>query len=445
MPADVLTFSNVSKRFRTGGGQDSLAELVTVALRGLTFRKPRERNVFWALRGIDFSVARGEAVGIVGPNGAGKSTALKLIAGILEPDIGHVSVRGRLAALIEVGAGFHGDLSGRENVYLNGAILGMSRAEIRSKLDDIVAFAGIERFIDTPVKRYSSGMYARLGFSIAAHVEPEILLVDEVLSVGDAVFRLRCHERMASLVEGGTTLVFVTHNLDQMQSICGRAIVLRDGRTAFIGDAREAAAHYMAAMSCARSERPADIDAEAERGGFRVRDLSFHDDSDHPVVWLAPDRPIAARVHFTSTRRIERLVLELNMRSPASEHLVSLNSGRSGKYFDVARGASSCTLRLPRVPVAGGHYFWNVRAWDADTGEVLADTPFQYAMVADDGGKATGAICLEHEWSRAVEQHGTEGPHILETGAIAAGDGSTLEDLSASSEPRLTRATEVSS
>lgn len=445
MAGNVLTFSNVSKRFRTGGGQDSLAELATVALRGLTFRKPRERNVFWALRGIDFSVARGEAVGIVGPNGAGKSTALKLVAGILEPDIGHVSVRGRLAALIEVGAGFHGDLSGRENVYLNGAILGMSRAEIRSKLDDIVAFAGIERFIDTPVKRYSSGMYARLGFSIAAHVQPEVLLVDEVLSVGDAVFRLRCHERMASLVEGGTTLVFVTHNLDQMQSICRRALVLREGRTAFIGDAREAAAHYMAAMSSARAERPADIGAETASGGFRVRDLTFHDDGDLPVVWLAPDRPISARVHFESSRRIERLVLELNMRGPSSEQLVSLNSGRSGRYFDVAAGASSCILRLPRVPVAGGHYFWNVRAWDADTGAVLADTPFQYAMVADDGGKATGAICLEHEWSAAVEQDKIGAAKTLATSEVASGDHSMLDGSTGSDEQRTSRLSEVRS
>jgi len=276
MDRPAVRFSHVAKRFRLGETHDTLRDLFACGVRRLLGRGTGDgRSTFWALDDVDFEVARGEAVGIIGPNGAGKSTVLKLLAGILRPDRGAVSVDGRLAALIEVGAGFHGDLTGRENLFLNGAILGMTRDEVRRKLDAIVSFAGIERFLDMPVKRYSSGMYARLGFSIAAHVEPEVLLVDEVLSVGDAVFRLRCLERMRRLVHGGTTLVFVTHDLDQMQSICGRAIVLEQGRVAHEGPARDAVGHYMTAMSRAFADRPADLHADDDGHGDTVELLDL--------------------------------------------------------------------------------------------------------------------------------------------------------------------------
>jgi len=399
----AVKFTNVSKRFRLGESHDSLRDLFSSWFRRLIGRDSGSngKDEFWALRDVDFTVRQGEALGIIGPNGAGKSTALKLLAGILRPEHGAVEVNGRLAALIEVGAGFHGDLTGRENIFLNGAILGMTRAEIRSKLDAIVAFAGLEPFIDTPVKRYSSGMYARLGFSIASHVDPDILLVDEVLSVGDAVFRLRCLDRMHELLRNGTTLVFVTHYLEQMQSICHRAIVLEHGSTAFEGSARDAVGHYLEAMSRTYAARPTDF---ADFGGgqsglVEAIDLSFHVDTGDASVWVRARAPLRARLNFRVDRHIPRLVVELNMRASANDNLLSLNSGRSGAFLDVRPGAHTVELSLPRLPVRGGQYFWNVRMWDADRGTTELDTPFRYPLVVDDEGLATGTLALEHEWS----------------------------------------------
>ncbi len=380
-----------------------MRDLIASGLARLAGRRSSEpaRRAFWAVRDVDFTVSPGEAVGIIGPNGAGKSTVLKLLAGILRPEQGDIATVGRLAALIEVGAGFHGDLSGRENIFLNGAIMGMSRAEIRRKLDPIVEFAGLERFLDMPVKRYSSGMYARLGFSIASHVDPDILLVDEVLSVGDAVFRLRCMERMRQLVRQGTTLVFVTHNLDQMQSICARAIVLEAGRVAFAGPSREAVGHYLRAVSHSYISRPADLapDQREARGAVELVNVRFVSDEGEEVVWIRPGDCVRCEITFHVHRPIPRLVLELNMRANVDENLLSINSGRDDQIFEGDPGCHSVVLTIPSIPVCGGQYFWNVRMWDADRGSVELDTPFRFPLVVDDGGRATGILALDHQWS----------------------------------------------
>ncbi|MBU0716929.1 MAG: hypothetical protein KJ749_01665, partial [Planctomycetes bacterium] len=338
----------------------------------------------------------------------------RLLAGILRPDGGEVHVHGRLAALIEVGAGFHGDLTGRENIFLNGAIMGMSRAELRQKLDEIVDFAGIERFLDMPVKRYSSGMYARLGFSIAAHVDPEILLVDEVLSVGDAVFRLRCLDRMHELVRSGTTLVFVTHNLDQMQSICRRAIVLDHGKTVFSGPSRDAVGHYLTAMSQAYITCPTDFSREDHDLSQTAELISLRllNTSGDEVVWVRPADEVRAVVRFKLRRPIPRLVVELNMRASVHENLLSLNSGRDQITFDGSIGEHTVALTLPDLPVSGGQYFWNVRMWDADRGTTELDTPFRFPLVVDDEGRATGALCLDHDWVHACRPNAVPAPAV---------------------------------
>ena len=212
MAADiVLQVENVSKKFVRGEIHDSLRDLIPAMVARLTGRSrpSAAKKDFWALQNVNFELTRGEAFGIIGSNGAGKSTILKLITGIMKPTTGHITVTGKLSALIEVGAGFHPDLTGRENIYLNGTILGMKKAEIDRKFDAIVEFSGLADFIDTPVKRYSTGMYARLGFSVAAHVDPDILIVDEVLSVGDVVFQNRCLERMNTILRSGATVIFV--------------------------------------------------------------------------------------------------------------------------------------------------------------------------------------------------------------------------------------------
>ena len=219
----------------------------TSDLRPPTSQKSSED--FWALKDVSFEVKRGEVVGIIGRNGAGKSTLLKVLSRITEPTEGRVTLRGRVASLLEVGTGFHPELTGRENVFLNGAILGMSRAEIRRKFDEIVAFAEVEKFLDTPVKRYSSGMYVRLAFAVAAHLEPEILIVDEVLAVGDAQFQKKCLGKMQDVAKGGRTVLFVSHNMSAVLQLTSAGIVLEKGRVIFKGGAEEAVAAYSGAAA----------------------------------------------------------------------------------------------------------------------------------------------------------------------------------------------------
>lgn len=228
----AIRFADVSKRFRRGESSDSLRDLIPALVRG-AFRRNAEnaasRRDFWALTHINLDVRRGERLGVIGHNGAGKSTMLKHLAGIMTPTRGTVEVYGRLSALIEVGAGFHPDLTGRENVYLSGVILGMSRAEVARKFDAIVEFADLAPFIDTPVKRYSSGMFARLGFAVAAHLEPDILVIDEVLSVGDFVFQQKSLQRMREIATNGATVVFVSHNLKAVSDLCDRTVLMDHG------------------------------------------------------------------------------------------------------------------------------------------------------------------------------------------------------------------------
>src|SRR5437763_406430 len=223
-----LEFNHVSKRYRVRSDESAVGADSNALVRQIKRLRPRSEE-FWAVRDVTFNVARGEALGIIGHNGAGKSTILKLIASITAPTEGEIRINGRLSALIEVGSGFHPELSGRENVYLSGTIMGMRRREIDAKLESIVEFAGVQKFIDTPVKRFSSGMYVRLGFAIAAHLDPEVLLLDEVLAVGDAAFQAKCMQRIKELEEQGRTIVFISHDLAAVYRLCARALLLSHG------------------------------------------------------------------------------------------------------------------------------------------------------------------------------------------------------------------------
>src|SRR6187455_1332247 len=247
MSNTIISVENLSKRYLVGHQSanreyyTSLRDVIgreihnfirkaSDFVRGKQIIQGDEVEEFWALKDVSFEVKQGEVVGIIGRNGAGKSTLLKILSRITEPSSGRVTLRGRVASLLEVGTGFHPELTGRENIFLNGAILGMSQNEIRKKFDEIVAFAEVERFLDTPVKRYSSGMYVRLAFAVAAHIEPEILVVDEVLAVGDAEFQRKCLGKMKDVATGGRTVLFVSHNMSAVQLLCTRAIYLRAGR-----------------------------------------------------------------------------------------------------------------------------------------------------------------------------------------------------------------------
>ena len=249
----IVRVQNLSKKFHiTAGGSpivryDTLRESLVKAVRHPLRRGRNGRpvdEIMWALTDVSFEVMPGEVMGIIGPNGAGKSTLLSILSRIISPTSGRVELYGRVGSLLEVGTGFHPDLSGRENVYLNGAVLGMKRREIDAKFDEIVAFSGVEKFIDTAVKHYSSGMYVRLAFAVTAHLDPEILIIDEVLAVGDASFQKKCLEKMHEITNSGRTVLFVSHALAMVTTFCKHAILLEGGRTAMIGSATEVAEFY---------------------------------------------------------------------------------------------------------------------------------------------------------------------------------------------------------
>jgi lipopolysaccharide transport system ATP-binding protein len=292
----VISVQSLSKRYLVGheGPQERYHSLRdTVVRHGKNFlRKTVDMakgkqiiqgdtvEEFWALKDVSFEVKRGEVLGIIGRNGAGKSTLLKILSRITEPTSGRVTLRGRVASLLEVGTGFHPELTGRENIFLNGAILGMSRAEIKTKFNEIVDFAGVEKFLDTPVKRYSSGMYVRLAFAVAAHLEPEILIVDEVLAVGDAEFQKKCLGKMQDVAKGGRTVIFVSHNLQAMNQLCDRAIMLEQGAIRCSGPVQETISQYLTKELqdkdlIAHTENPIKKVKMSKTGGDAVNVLRF--------------------------------------------------------------------------------------------------------------------------------------------------------------------------
>ena len=283
MTATAIAARGVSKRFRIvaveGRRPDTLRDVFVQRAGRLKARltnplrsagSPSDAETLWALRDVNFEVAEGDVLGIIGPNGAGKSTLLKVLSRITEPTAGEVTLRGRVGSLLEVGTGFHAELSGRENVYLSGAILGMRREETRRRFDDIVSFAGIERFLDTPVKHYSSGMYLRLGFSVAAHLEPDILIIDEVLAVGDAEFQKKCLGKMGAVANEGRTVVFVSHNLIAVESMCDRVIWIENGVIRDVGKPRAVISAYLQEHVKVETERSWP-DSEAAPGSEGVR------------------------------------------------------------------------------------------------------------------------------------------------------------------------------
>ena len=326
-----VDFSHVSKRFRRGTRADSLRDLLPALGRRLFKGDAAEREAsdFWALRDVSFSVEPGHVLGIIGPNGAGKSTVLRLLTGLLTPDQGRVEVHGRIGALIELAAGFHPDLTGRENVFLQGALLGLSRAEVRQRFEAIVDFAEIESFIDTPVKRYSSGMNARLGFAIAVHAEPDVLLVDEVLAVGDRAFQAKAFIRLEEELKRGIPVVMVSHQLERIAALCNRAILLSRGSVAFEGPAQECVSEYMAG---------AHVPIETEFGVCPVSIDAVRIVGSGPTV-VSPGDRVTVRIEGT-------IVSSVTAEFKVGVRLCALPG-------DVRIGAVNATAGALRLPAAG--------------------------------------------------------------------------------------------
>ncbi len=366
----VIRFDHVSKRFRLNHHSRTLQELLLAPFR---HEQGGERE-FWPLRDVSFEVEAGETVGIIGPNGVGKSTILKLIARILEPTSGTIERRGRIGTLLELGAGFHPDLTGRENIYLNGAVLGMSKAEIKQKFDRIVEFAGLGAFIDMPVKHYSSGMYVRLGFSIAIHAEPDILLVDEVLAVGDAAFQRKCLEEIDAMHERGVTILFVSHAVEAIRAVCSRALWLSNSRIVADGEADAVVRRYL--DHTWRQEegklRPrSKHDRRWGSGKVLITQVDLVGQGGEKRQQFKTGEPMTIVIHYQAHERIEHPVFGLAIHRSDGVHVTGPNTRFSGLKLGVIEGEGTISYTIPSLPLLKGLYYISVAAHDWEDQEIF--------------------------------------------------------------------------
>jgi ABC-2 type transport system ATP-binding protein len=354
---------------------------------------------FWALKDVSFEVARGETFAIIGENGSGKSTMLKCLARILTPDKGSVAARGRISALLELGTGFHQELTGRENVYLNASLLGLSKKEVNGRFDDIVAFSGIERFLDTPVKYYSSGMYIRLGFSIAIHVQPDILLIDEVLAVGDAEFQRKCLERIDELRSSGATIVIVTHALGSVKHLCDRAALLDHGEMTRLGPAADVIDGYLGDVLADR--RP---DGEHGQrwgtGDVKISRVDILDAAGQSAKRIRTGDTIVFRAHWTATKTIERPVFQFGVTRVDGVDVSAPNTRSSGVVPETILGDGHTDLRVDRLMLLPGTYdlsasvmnFSQSHAYDARY------RTFRFDVERGDPDEEGGIVTLGGQW-----------------------------------------------
>ncbi len=366
----VIRVSGLGKEYIIGGrekGNETFREMLTSSLTA-PFRRLRnlkgavaEEERFWALKEVSFEVQRGEVVGIIGRNGAGKSTLLKILSRITEPTEGRIEIRGRVASLLEVGTGFHPELTGRENIYLNGAILGMSRAEIARKFDEIVAFAEVEKFLDTPVKRYSSGMYVRLAFAVAAHLEPEILIVDEVLAVGDVQFQRRCLGKMESVAGQGRTVLFVSHNMMAISTLCARALLLSQGHVWIDGPADKAIARHLESVE---REATTPVSERTDRmgdGRLRFTDFWLESAAGERVRSAMLGATVTVCMAYHADQTLEQVYVAFDFRDHLGESVTNCNTADVGADFPlIAAGRGVFRCALTRFPIRAGRYTGNI-------------------------------------------------------------------------------------
>jgi lipopolysaccharide transport system ATP-binding protein len=429
----IITVENLSKVYRLGAHREStgsttirdslwnsgvrLRESIYNALRPSKKTEGHKRSEFWALQNLNFSVKEGEVVGIVGRNGAGKSTLLKVLSRITEPTIGRIVLRGRVASLLEVGTGFHPELSGRENIYLNGSILGMSRQEIRCKFDEIVQFAEVERFLDTPVKRYSSGMYVRLAFSVAAHLEPEILVVDEVLAVGDAQFQKKCLGKMKEVsISSGRTVLFVSHNMSAVRALCTRAIHLRDGQIVEDGGTTEVVHNYLHVNETISSKGEISESLRREFGTGKVRftRIRLLDGDGIFNVALEAGQPFTIEVCFEVSTSANPFFLTIGFQDENGQHLMQTRLPASNAVgWQLEPGQYSITfeshaklqpgtfyLFLGASEMDGLTYDWLEQAIEFQSVNPAADSPNHYPVA----WTVRGFAQIPGNWTELVKQ-----------------------------------------
>lgn len=418
MANNVIVVENLCKKYtiRRGSAKQPYValrdEIADKAKRFLMFRNRLAAGTlpaedFWALKDVCFTVKEGEVLGIIGRNGAGKSTLLKILSRITEPTDGRVGIRGRVASLLEVGTGFHPELTGRENIFLNGAILGMAREEIKRKFDEIVAFAEIEKFLEMPVKRYSSGMYVRLAFAVAAHLDPEILIVDEVLAVGDAQFQKKCLGKMGDVARGGRTVLFVSHNTPVLEHLCSQALVLADGKLVFRSAAREAVAHYLgqggneSGLGCYHREEADPVDWIAcilKAGVYSAGEFSS--------IGYEVGSTLEFRITFHVSRYLQNVALGIGINNSSLSRVTTLHSERASLVSeDLPPGLYEFRCQVENLLLVPGRYRVKLSLEARQVSIEVLDPAFEFDILPGDyfqtgrGSGLAGVVLCDQTWT----------------------------------------------
>lgn len=387
-----MTVSEVWKTFRIFSEQSTTLKQAILRRRGATFEE------FWALKDVSFEVPAGTTFGIVGGNGAGKSTMLKVLTKILVPDKGSIEVKGKVSALLELGAGFHPELTGRENVFLNGAILGMSRSTLNARFDEIVAFAGLEKFIDNPVKTYSSGMHARLGFSVAVNVDPEILLIDEVLAVGDEQFQRRCSEKIEELRSGGRTVILVSHSLAQVQQICDNAVWLKNGTVSVTGKTRDVVDLYLASVT---------TDFRLDESGRQrtgTREITLETSllvDGKPSRHIPTNHPVVVRFEWEAHEEVPDVNFAFAIRTSDGAMIAGSSNVIDIPISILHRGPGQMDFTIPKIALLPGAYMLAASVSGRYSGHTYDHSPnmVEFDVVPGDRHLADyGVVTLSGEW-----------------------------------------------
>jgi homopolymeric O-antigen transport system ATP-binding protein len=390
----AIRAEKLSKKYNLGVAKahyDTLRDHLVGGIRSLLKKEQyssQDRSIFWALEAVSLEIKKGEVVGIIGRNGAGKSTLLKILARITDPTSGVAEVHGRVGSLLEVGTGFHGELTGRENTYLNGAILGMTKKEIDRKFDEIVAFAEVERFIDTPVKHYSSGMYLRLAFAVAAHLEPEILLIDEVLAVGDVTFQRKCLGKMGDVAKQGRTILFVSHNMAAVESLCSTAYLLEKGRLVASGVTKTVINAYLSSIP-ALCKTPLEHRTDREGSGrLRFTDIEFRSDEGVPTEVVQAGKTLLISVAYTSTSdTVKNVEISIDIYTQNGQYMLMLDNEMVGADFESVPGVGRFSCRVECFPLSPGQY--NITLFCRANG-VIVDWVQQAALLTVEPGDFYG-------------------------------------------------------
>ncbi len=407
----VLELRHVARRFikrreRNRSFQDKFVRLLS--------RRNVDQEDFWPLADVSLRLERGQSLGVIGPNGAGKSTLLKLVTGILVPTSGEMLVNGRICSLLELGAGFQPDLTGRENIFLNGSIYGLNRRQMNERLDSIIDFAELGDFIDTPVRHYSSGMYVRLGFAVAIHTEPDLLLVDEVLAVGDQSFQHKCMNAISRFREGGGTLLLVSHDLDAIQSICQQAVWLEHGLVQSAGNPTDVVMHYLREQARRAEERAreagadgaaddvARIDAPGRWGSGKVRitQVELCDANGEPATTFASGDTLTVRLHYMAPRRVEHPIFGLAIYHESGAHVTGPNTHFGGLDIPAIEGKGVITYEAPRLPLLGGLYRLSAAVVDSSDNETYDyhDRLYDFQIYPDSRNESYGIVTLRGGW-----------------------------------------------